>query len=223
MSHFVAVFVLFAPSLAQSTETFWIEHDEDSVVLGPVCVPAISGQGWFALDFDTTSLNITVAATGPSGAYTTFDYSGGNIDDGPGDHSWGNPTTSAIEVDAIATGALSGCVSLSFRDEVFAVANAEKFTVTVTDGESAIMDHEVEIFTADSIWDTICEDGGGTNLTCRELMSLVAAEALGTADYNPTATTWTVSDPSGNEQRFIITYGTDNGDRTSVTVTPVTP
>ncbi len=129
-----------------NAEIFYRDFGTNSVVLSPICVPSASGVGWFALDFDTTSLNITVVASGKDGAnYTTYDYTGGNIDDGPGDQTWGDPTTSAVEVDAIATGAASGCISLSLRDEVMETDGWEQISILFTDGESAIMDHHVQI------------------------------------------------------------------------------
>ena len=138
------LFLIFLCSSAQASEIFERDHDQNSVVLAPICVPSLSGQGWATVDFNTTSLNITIIASG-DGAYQTFDYSGVNIDDGPADFTWGNPPASAIEIDAITTGAASGCISLSIRDEVLAVVSATEWSITFTDGEVALMDHEAFI------------------------------------------------------------------------------
>ncbi len=245
---------LALPALGATTIAY-IVHDADSQAF-QLCVPELVGEEWFALDFDTASLNITIAAIG--GIYTTFDYSGGNIDDGPTDKTWGNPTTSAIEIEALSVGATTGCVLLSVRDEVFAVANASKWSITVSDGGSALMDQEFIIFAsvADSIeskvdtvdtnvdsilvdtgtagvvltaaanaaiWAIECEDQAPA-LTCREAMSIILAEAAGTAVYTSGTRTWVVKDPSGTETRLTIVYGAElDGDRTTSTLAPMTP
>lgn len=73
----------------------------------------------------------------------------------------------------------------------------------------------------DLIWNEFCEDQGSR--TCREAMSILLSEAVGRCDYNPGTSTWTCNDPENTEARFTIVYGTDPGDRTSVTLTPMTP
>ncbi len=68
-----------------------------------------------------------------------------------------------------------------------------------------------------------CEDQGG-GVTVQECLSILLAEAAGTAVYTSGSRTWAVSDPSGNETRMTIVYGTElDGDRTSSSLTPVTP
>lgn len=70
-------------------------------------------------------------------------------------------------------------------------------------------------------WSVTCEDQGGR--TCQEVMSIVLAEAAGVCNYTPGTSTWVCSDPENNETRLTIVYGTDSGDRTSSTLTPMTP
>jgi len=208
--------ILFA-SMAQA-EVFVRNHDANSVVLAPICIPAISGQGWATVDFDTTSLNVTIIASG-DGAYQAFDYTGGNIDNGPADFTWGNPAASAIEIDAISTGAAAGCISLSILDTVMAVSGATEWSITFTDGESALMDHQA--FIRQDSWDRICEDQG--TYTCRQVMSVVLAEAAGVATYTSGTRTWVVSSPDGGETRLTLVYGAElDGDRSTSTPAPMT-
>lgn len=183
--------LLFLGPQAWAVSTIaYIVHDADSQAF-QLCVPELAGEEWFAVDFNTTSLNITIAAIG--GTYTTFDYSGGNIDDGPTTFAWGNPTTSAVEIDAISTGALTGCFILSVRDEVFAVANASQWSIVVSDGGSALMDQEFIIFAsvADSIeskvdtaqtdLDTLTGSDGATLATTQSNYAPATVAALSTA------------------------------------------
>ena len=68
-----------------------------------------------------------------------------------------------------------------------------------------------------------CEDQGG-GYTVQECLSILLAEAAGTAVYTTGTRTWVLSDPSGAETRLTIVYGSDlDGDRTTSTPAPVTP
>lgn len=76
---------------------------------------------------------------------------------------------------------------------------------------------------AAEIWDVQCEDQSG-GYSCRETMSLLLAEAMGTCTYTAATRTFVCSDPSGSETRFTLVYGTDlDGDRTTSTPAPFTP
>lgn len=68
-----------------------------------------------------------------------------------------------------------------------------------------------------------CEDQG-SGYTVQECLSILLAEAAGTATYTNGTRTWVVSDPSGTETRLTIVYGVDaDGDRSTSTPAPVTP
>jgi hypothetical protein len=73
------------------------------------------------------------------------------------------------------------------------------------------------------IWAVSCEDQGG-GYSCREAMSVILSEAVGTCVYTSDTRTWVCKDPSGTETRFTLVYGTDlDGDRDTSTPTPMTP
>ena len=74
---------------------------------------------------------------------------------------------------------------------------------------------------ADDVAAITCEDQGG-GYTLQECMSLILSIMLGEADYD-NIDTYTTQDPSGTENRAVIVYGTDPGDRTTITLTPMTP
>lgn len=77
--------------------------------------------------------------------------------------------------------------------------------------------------TTTEIWDFICEDQGVT-YTMQECMSIILAEAAGTAVYTSGTRTWVVKDPSGTETRLTIVYGAElDGDRDTSTLAPLTP
>lgn len=132
----LAVVLTLSPALAG--QIWYRAQDEDSVTIAPVCAPVIAGTTFADLDYDYSSLTITVVATG-DGVAQTFTYTGGDIDDGPGDGTWGDPTTDAIEIDTI-TG--SNCIEVSLRDEVLAVSGATEWAVYVSDGGNALMDYQ---------------------------------------------------------------------------------
>ena len=193
-------------------ESFVRSEGDTSVVLGPICTYSTSGQERVDIDFNTTSLTITAYASG-DGVDSSFTYTGGNIDDYDGTPpAWGNPTTSAIEVEDD-----DECIRLHVRDEVFAVAGATEWTILIDDGTTTIMDSEVRVV---SVLDGVVEDQGST-YTAREVLSLLLSEAMGTCTYSSGARTWVCSDPSGAEQRFTITYSASlDGTRTSSTPSP---
>jgi len=87
----------------------------------------------------------------------------------------------------------------------------------------AIGSSELAESASTEIWGISCEDQG-SGYSCREVMSLLLAEAMGTCTYTTGTRTWSCADPSGGETRFTLIYGTDlDGDRTSSTPTPFTP
>lgn len=137
----LTILALLIPELAFSANTFYRAHDADSVVLGPICIPEFAGTELFDVDFDTTSLTITIYASGDS-ADTSFTYTGGNIDNYDGTPpAWGDPTTSAVEVEDD-----DECIRLHIRDEVLAVSGASEWTVKFTDSTAdQIMDWEVQV------------------------------------------------------------------------------
>lgn len=132
---------LLAAPQAFAANTYFRPQGDTSVVLRRACAYELDGVERLAtLDFDTASLSIIITASG-DGADTTFTYTGGNIDDYDGTPpAWGNPTTSAIEVEAAGD-----CVNLHIRDEVFAVSGATEWTVEFTDGGTAILDQELTV------------------------------------------------------------------------------
>lgn len=67
------------------------------------------------------------------------------------------------------------------------------------------------------IWAHVCETNGSR--ACDDILAWLLAEALGRCSAPADGSTWTCSDPDNTTTRFSITYGTDNGDRTSVTLT----
>ena len=72
------------------------------------------------------------------------------------------------------------------------------------------------------IWAIQCEDQGST-YTCREAISVLLAEAAGTAVYTSGTRTWVVKDPSGTETRLTLVYGAElDGDRSTSTPAPAT-
>jgi hypothetical protein len=137
----VALVGLLAASGALADGGPWyIAPGQNSVKVGPYCVPELVGEQYAEIAFNTSSLTVTILAQGIS-AHTLFTYTGGDIDDGPGTFAWGNPTTGAIEIDDITTaGALAPCFVISIRDDVIDTSGAETFAIGVTDGGSALMD-----------------------------------------------------------------------------------
>ncbi len=132
---------LLLPLQAFAGPIWYRVHDADSVVIGPVCVPELAGEEFYgALDFNTASLTITIYASG-NGVDTSYSYTGGNIDDYDGTPpAWGNPTTSAIEVEAD-----DDCIRLHIRDEVFAVTGATEWSINISDGGTLLMDWQGQV------------------------------------------------------------------------------
>ena len=93
----------------------------------------------------------------------------------------------------------------------------------LTDYDAATGTEIAAVPTTAEIWNVICEDQG-TPVTCRELLSILLAEAAGTAVYTSGTRTWVVKDPSGTETRLTIVYGAElDGDRDTSTLAPMTP
>ena len=142
MKKIIILLALVFTSTANSGTLFYRAHDANSVILGPICVPEDEGKIYLAaLDFDTANLVIEIYASG-DGVDTNFTYTGGNIDNYAGETppAWGNPTTSAVEVEAD-----DDCIRLHIRDEVLAVTSATEWTITFSDGGVLIMDHSVQV------------------------------------------------------------------------------
>jgi hypothetical protein len=88
----------------------------------------------------------------------------------------------------------------------------------------AIGSSELASTAVDEIWGEVCEDAGGTDYTCREVLSLLLSEAIGTCTYTAGTRTWVCKDPSNTETRFTLVYGSElDGDRSTSTPAPVTP
>lgn len=68
-----------------------------------------------------------------------------------------------------------------------------------------------------AIWDHVCETNGSR--ACGDILAWLLSEAVGRCDFNTGTNTWTCSDPNNSATRFVVVYGTDEGDRTSVTLT----
>lgn len=141
----LALLALAQPAIA--ADTFYRANGDTSVTLSGICVPELNGEGTFAVDFNTASLNIVVTANG-NGVNTAFTYTGGNIDDYDGTQpAWGNPAAAALELEA-ETG---GCITLHLRDEVFAVASATEWNIHIDDGQTSIMDWTVQVLDAEAV------------------------------------------------------------------------
>ena len=132
---------LLLPIQAFAGDIWYRAHDADSVILGPVCVPELAGEEYYgALDFDTASLTVTIYASG-DGVDTSYAYTGGNIDDYDGTPpAWGNPTTSAIEVEAD-----DDCIRIHIRDEVLATTSATEWAIILSDGGTLLMDYKGQV------------------------------------------------------------------------------
>ena len=133
--------LLLLPIQAFASDIWYRAHDADSVILGPVCVPELAGEEYYgALDFDTASLTVTIYASG-DGVDTSYSYTTTNIDNYDGTPpAWGNPTTSAIEVEAD-----DDCIRLHIRDEVLATTSATEWAIIVSDGGTLIMDYKGQV------------------------------------------------------------------------------
>lgn len=102
----------------------------------------------------------------------------------------------------------------AFRAEHFAI-NVFGATVFAPD---AIGASELAASAIEKIWDRICETNGSRQ--CGDILALLLSEAMGRCDYNTGTLVWTCADPDNTSTRFTIAYGTDSGDRDSVTLTP---
>ncbi len=134
----------------------------------------------------------------------------------------GDPAADTTTIyQAVATDATGDNVAV----DVVAM-KAETVLIVADTGELQVDDIPTLIAalpTATEIWDIQCEDQA-PGYTCREAMSLILAEAAGTAVYTSGTRTWVVKDPSGTETRLTLVYGAElDGDRTTSTPAPFTP
>ena len=163
---------LFIPIFADAAPRFR-EHDSDSVIVGPFCVPDILGAVIEStMDFDLTSLTITIT---PNTAIAGFTYTTTGIINVAVPDTWEDPAAGEIGVDKSTVGANNGCVVLHLRDEVLAVADAAEWMVGFSDGGSAIMDwHEPILATLGRT--AVREEAAGANVDQRlDHLALVAA------------------------------------------------
>ena len=134
-------------------------------------------------------------------------------------------TSTAIETDTTEIGVAGlGLTDVSLAtDAVDAdaiAANAIGASEIATDAIGAA---QIADTATAEIWAVQCEDQSG-GYTCREAMSLLLAEAMGTCVYTSSTRTWVCKDHSGKETRFTVVYGTDlDGDRDTSTPAPMTP
>lgn len=138
---YLTLLFLLGSACANAGNLWYRAHDADSVIIGPICTYASAdGVSRADIDFNTSSLTITIYASG-DGVDTSYTYTGANIDDYDGTPpAWGNPTTSAVEVEDD-----DECIRLHIRDEVLAVTNATEWTITIDDASTTIMDWEGQI------------------------------------------------------------------------------
>lgn len=88
---------------------------------------------------------------------------------------------------------------------------------------SSEMDASANAAIAAAVMAETCEDQNG-GYTVQECLSILLAEAAGTAVYTSGTRTWVVSDPSGTETRLTLVYGAElDGDRDTSTPAPITP
>jgi len=105
--------------------------------------------------------------------------------------------------------------------------DSTELTAINADAGAGAGDYDPEVDSAEAIsdgagWNFQVEDQGG-GYTAKEVMSILLAEAAGTAVYTAATRTWQVKDPSGGETRFTIVYGGElDGDRVTSTPAPVT-
>jgi hypothetical protein len=176
------VFVLGLPVAAQ--ELFYRAHGQNSVKVGPICIPELVGEEYFSTDFDTpASFNITIVAHGDA-ASQVFEYTGGNIDDGPNDPDvWGNPTTNAIEVDdLLSAGSATGCILLSIRDEVFDVPGVTEWAIVFSDAGGSTIDQTAKIIALASTTDltTAMQSAANAALVALGLDHMFSVAIVGT-------------------------------------------
>lgn len=108
--------------------------------------------------------------------------------------------------------------------------------VTSISGSSSAADNAESVFTnagyamsnssigdvAGDVAGVVVESAPSTDITLQGALSLLLAEAFGECDFDSGMNVWTCNDPSGSEQRFVISFGTDEGDRdaTDADLTP---
>ncbi len=139
--------------------------------------------------------------------------------------------TAAIGALEIATDAIGAAEIAADAITAAEVADATIDAATFASGAinaaaiavDAIGASELAADASAEIWAVVCEDQGAT-YTCREVLSLILAEGMGTAVYTSGTRTWVVKDPSGTETRITMLYGAElDGDRTTSTLVPMTP
>jgi hypothetical protein len=197
--------LLLVATNAQAANTFFRAHDANSVILGPICTYGTTGADQVDIDFNTTSLTIRIYASG-DGVDSAFSYSAGNIDDYDGTPpAWGNPTTSAVEVEDD-----DDCIRLHIRDEVLATAGATEWTIIIDDGGSTFMTWEGQVLAlADS---TQVQADVTTALQSADLDDLADAivAVQGTADSGSTTTlvdsALTQADDYWNDYMLVVEF-----------------
>ncbi len=126
--------------------------------------------------------------------------------------------TDVIRIHAFNSGAANDTVSVKVDTAQTDITSVK----SRTDQLQFTVANQVDV-NAQAIWDIQCEDQGA-GYTCQEALSILLAEAAGTAVYTSGTRTWVVKDPSGTETRLTIVYGAElDGDRTSSTPAPMTP
>lgn len=216
MKRLLLLMLLTFPALADDTRDRGT--NPASVIEDSMCIPGITGQGCLHVDEDVANLVINVIA--PDGTNIAVYDAGTEIEDISVIGTYAAPSANNVRVSPQANSG-SDYTQMMFADSVF---NGQEYVIiSVSDGESTIMDFERKVVLSDSFWDIQCEDQGG-GVTCREAMSILLAEAAGTAVYTSGTRTWVVKDPSGTETRLTLVYGAElDGDRSTSTLAPITP
>ena len=240
---FIVAFIS-APALADDFRFATGAASATSEIEDSMCIPAIDGQGFLHVDEDVSGLIIDVR--GEDGTQIALYDAAAEIEDIAAIGTYAAPTASNVRVSPQnASG--GDCTQMMFADAVY--SGARKITITVSDGQTTIMDYSRVVYLsaptdwidatsiatdsidADAIsddgtaeiWAVSCEDQGST-YSCREAMSMLLSEAIGTCVYTSGTRTWVCKDPGGNETRFTIVYGAElDGDRTTSTPAPMTP
>ncbi len=212
------IFLLFIPFISLADDSRDEVINPTSVLETSMCVPALSGQGCLHVDEDVASLVITVIGSDGT-TIATYDVDT-ELEDIAAIGTYAAPSANNVRVSPQANGG-SDLTQMMFADSVY---NGQDWVViTVSDGQTTIMDYQRVVFLGKSITTAQCEDQG-VGYTCREAISLLLAEALGTCVYTSGTRTWVCKDPSGAETRLTVVYGAElDGDRTTSTPAPMTP
>ncbi len=208
--------VAFAPVATQA-----IGADDYNIVADPVCERVATAQS--DLDLMAGSDGTTLATAQGNYAPLLPTTAGRTLDiaatgEAGVDLSNVNGTLDASEVGAdFITAAKVADSTIDAATFASGAINAAAIAVDAIGASELAADASTEI------WAVQCEDQGST-YTCRELLSILLAEAAGTAVYTSGTRTWVVKDPSGTETRLTLLYGSElDGDRTTSTLAPMTP